>query len=118
MIETTSITVGIPVGELEEATRWYARLLDAGPDIEPVEGIVEFEVRDGVWLQLFEGSGGSGESVIRLGVPDVDAARERLGGLGFEVGEVERVPGVIAFCDIADPWRNQLSLYQVLSETA
>ncbi|HJV04616.1 MAG TPA: VOC family protein [Actinomycetota bacterium] len=114
MIETTSVTVGIPVADLEEAIRWYTRLLDAGSDIEPVEGVVEFEVRDGFWLQLFEGAGGSGEAVIRLGVLDIDAARERLVGIGLEVGEIERIPNVIAFCDLMDPWGNGLSLYQVL----
>ena len=44
MIETTSITIAIPVGNLEEATRWYAELLKDQPDIEPVGGIREFEV--------------------------------------------------------------------------
>jgi catechol 2,3-dioxygenase-like lactoylglutathione lyase family enzyme len=113
MIETTSVTVGIPVGDLEEATRWYARVLEAGADLEPVEGIVEFEVRDGFWLQLFEGTGGSGEAVVRLGVRNIDGARERLLGLGLSVDEVERIPGVIDLCELADPWGNRLSLYQV-----
>jgi catechol 2,3-dioxygenase-like lactoylglutathione lyase family enzyme len=115
MIETTSVTVGIPVGDLREAIRWYGRVLDTRPDIEPVEGVVELEVRDGFWLQLFEEGSGSGEAMIRFGVGDIDAARERLAGLGIEVGRVERVPGVIAFCDFSDPWGNRLSLYQVLS---
>jgi catechol 2,3-dioxygenase-like lactoylglutathione lyase family enzyme len=114
MIETTSITVGFLVSDLAEAIRWYTALLDAEPDLEPVEGIAEFEVREGFWLQLSEGSGGS-EAVLGLGVRNVDAARERLVGMGIPVGEVERIPGVIAFCDFTDPWGNGLSLYQVLA---
>jgi hypothetical protein len=90
-------------------------LLDTGPDIEPVEGIVEFEVREGIWLQLFEGRGGSGKAVLGLGVRNVDAARERLVAMDIPVGEVERIPGVIASCDLTDPWGNRLSLYQVLA---
>ncbi len=115
MIETTSITVGIPVGDLDDATAWYGRLLEAEPDIKPVEGILESEVRDGFWLQLFEAEGGSGEAVVRFGVREIEAATGRLREVGIEVGEVERVEGVIAFCDFADPWGNVLSLYQILS---
>jgi hypothetical protein len=29
---------------------------------------------------------------------------------------LEEVEGVIAFCDLTDPWGNQLSLYQVLTQ--
>jgi hypothetical protein len=115
VIETTSVTIGMPVGRMDEAVNWYAELLDTGPDIEPVEGIVEFEVREGIWLQLFEGRGGSGKAVLGFGVRNVDAARERLVGMDIPVGEVERIPGVIAFCDLTDPWGNRLSLYQVLA---
>jgi hypothetical protein len=115
MIETTSVTIGMPVGRMDEAIGWYRRLLGTGPDIEPVEGIVEFEVREGFWLQLSEGRGGSGGAVLSLGVRNVDAARERLVGMEIPVGEVERIPGVIAFCDLTDPWGNRLSLYQVLA---
>lgn len=114
-LETSSVTLGIPVGDLAEAGRWYQRLLDTTISLEPVEGILELEVRDGFWLQLFEDDGGSGHAVLRFGVRDVEAARTRLTDLGVEVGEVARVAGVIAFCDFVDPWGNALSFYEVLA---
>jgi hypothetical protein len=117
MIQTTSVTVGIPVGDLADATAWYGRLLEAEPDIEPVEGILEYEVRDGFWLQISEGERGSGEAVIRFGVRDIEAARGRLIEAGIEVGDVERIDGLIALLDFVDPWRNNLGFYQVLSRS-
>lgn len=114
MIETTSVTVGIPVGDPDEAVSWYGKLLDAAPDIEPVEGILEFEVRPGFWLQIAEGNRGSGDAVIRLGVRDLDAALARLHTIGIETGDIQRIPGVIMFSDFSDPWDNDLGLYQVL----
>jgi catechol 2,3-dioxygenase-like lactoylglutathione lyase family enzyme len=107
---TTSITVGLPVRDLDAARGWYERVLGRVADIEPVPGIVEFEVHPGSWLQLHDGD----QTVFRIGVKDVGAARSRLLQSGIEVGPVERVEGVIAFCEFSDPDGNRLSLYQVL----
>jgi hypothetical protein len=113
----TSVTIGLPVASLPDASAWYARLLDRTSDLEPVPGVEEFEPIPGCWLQLFEGPPGQGcAGVVRFGVTDVQAERARLVGLGIPVGPIERVEGVIAFCDLTDPWGNQLSLYQVLAE--
>jgi len=114
MIETTSMTVGIQVGDLEQAKAWYGRLLDATPDIEPVEGILEYEVHAGFWLQISRGDQSSGGSVVRFGVRDIESARKRLIDNGVVVGEIERIEGIIALLDLRDPWDNQLSFYQVL----
>jgi predicted enzyme related to lactoylglutathione lyase len=115
----TSVTIGLPVASLPDASAWYGRLLGRSADLEPVPGIEEFEPVPGCWLQLFEGASGSGyECVVRFGVSDIEAARARLVGFGIPVGPIERVEGVIAFCDFTDPWGNQLSLYQVLISPA
>lgn len=58
----TSVTVGIPVPGLSEATEWYGRFLGPRPGITPAPGIREFETVPRFWLQLFvsEELGGSG----------------------------------------------------------
>jgi lactoylglutathione lyase len=114
-MRATSITVGVPVSDLDGAKRWYEQILGIGPGIEPVRGIHEYEVSKGCWLQLFEGEPSSSENVFRIGVEDVERERERLLSLGVPVQETERVEGVIAFCDFVDPDGNCLSLYQVLA---
>ena len=106
----TSITVGLPVSDVKAARAWYQRVLGKVADIEPVEGIVEFEVHPGSWLQLHDGD----QTAFRIGVEDLEATRNRLLTSGIEVGPIERVEGVIAFCDFSDPDGNHLSLYQVL----
>ena len=52
--------------------------------------------------------------LVRVGVEDIDAERRRLLDLAVAVEDTERVEGVIAFCDFADPDGNRLSLYEVL----
>jgi predicted enzyme related to lactoylglutathione lyase len=107
---TTSVTIGLPVRDLDAARAWYERVLGKVADIEPVPGILEFEVHPGSWLQLHDGD----RTVFRIGVKDVEAARDRLATMGIFVAPIERVEGVIAFFEFSDPDGNHLSLYQVL----
>ena len=50
----TSVTVGIPVGDLAAAIAWYDAVLDRRPAIEPAAGIVEYEFAC-TWIQLMGG---------------------------------------------------------------
>ena len=112
-VRITSVTVGIPVSDLIKARVWYEGLLQKrGPDIEPDEGVVEYQVGD-TWLQLFEGAVNSNDGIFRIGVPDIHSERSRLVELGLTPTEVKEVPGVVAYCNFRDPDGNQLSLYTV-----
>ena len=114
----TSVTIGLPVTDLPRARRWYEAVLEVeGPDVEPVEGVVEYQV-GGTWLQLGESRERPGGSTLRLGVPDVHAERERLVGLGIGAGSVEVVEGVITFWDLQDPDGNRLSFYTLATDAA
>jgi catechol 2,3-dioxygenase-like lactoylglutathione lyase family enzyme len=108
-----SVTVSLPVADLERSVAWYRRALQLeNPDLEPAEGVVEFRV-GAVWLQLAQGAGvtaGNGVTV-RFGVPDVAAERARLRGQGIEVGELEQVENVLEYFDFLDPDGNRLSFY-------
>src|SRR5919108_257163 len=106
-MKVTSTTVGIPVSDVETTRRWYERIFELEPDVEPAEGIYEYELSPGSWLQLFQGASGSSEHIFRLGVEDVDGERDRLLRLGVSVHEIERIEGVIAFCEFADPVGNR-----------
>lgn len=109
----TSVTVGIPVGDLAAAITWYDAVLERRPALEPAAGIVEYEFA-GTWIQLIGGQHGSSGWVLRYGVDDLPTERARLSGLGVSVGDVDTVPGVISFFDFMDPDGNALSCYQVL----
>lgn len=110
----TSVTIGIPVRDLDAATQWYARVLGKPHDLEPAPGVREFEIA-GTWVQLGEGRPGGSSWNLRIGVPDLPAERRRLEQLGVGLGETQTVPGVISFFEFADPDGNSLSCYQVLA---
>jgi len=110
----TSITIVVPVGDLDAAVAWYRRVFAVREEIEPVAGITELEIFPGCWLQLQKTDGAGGAWMLRYGVPDVERERRRLLDLGVDVGDVQRIAGVIAFADFVDPFGNGLSVYQVL----
>jgi hypothetical protein len=111
----TSVTIGVPVGDLPLATDWYRRLFEPEDAFDPAEGVRELEIFPGCWLQLLEDDRGGGAWVLRYGVRDIEAERRRLVDLEFDVGPVERLEGVVATVDLRDPFGNRLSAYQVLS---
>lgn len=106
-----NVTIGIPVSDLDTASRWYEQVLGKPPDIEPVPGIREFEVA-GTWIQLDQDQATGGNWTLRLGVADLSAERERLDSLGLELSDTHTVPGVISYFTFYDPDGNRLSLYQ------
>jgi catechol 2,3-dioxygenase-like lactoylglutathione lyase family enzyme len=103
--------------ELERARDWYAALLGRPPDLEPADGVHEWRLAPGAWLQLVAGdpsAPGTGQ-LLRLGVGEIEAARAQLAAAGARIGEVTTIAGVVAFCDAADPFGNALSLYEDLT---
>lgn len=53
--------------------------------------------------------------MLRYGVNDLEAERERLQEVGVGLGDVETVPGVIRFFDFQDPDGNMLLLLRAVS---
>jgi predicted enzyme related to lactoylglutathione lyase len=101
----TSITVGIKVKNLEEATSWYKKFLNKSEGISPSEDIIEFEIIEGYWLQLIEDKNVHGNNcVFRLGVEDIEEEHKRITSLGIEVEQINRIEGVVAYCNFKDPF--------------
>jgi catechol 2,3-dioxygenase-like lactoylglutathione lyase family enzyme len=115
MSRIISITHSLEVRDLAVAREWYSRLLGRAPDLEPVPGVLEWELFPSVWLQVAEGENVEATAqMLRLGVEDIDVAVSELSAADIDVGVVERVEGTIAFCEFADPSGNRLSIYQEL----
>ena len=120
MLDVRSVTFGIRTRDIGRARDWYARVLGRPPDIAPAPDVYEWRLAAAAWLQLTprgdEDPGGAG-AIVRIGVADLDVARAALADAGAaRLGDVEVVPGVIAFCDVEDPFGNVLSLYAELDE--
>jgi predicted enzyme related to lactoylglutathione lyase len=108
------MTVAIHVGDREEALAFYCALIGRDPDMGPDPDFYEWEVSPGAWLQLATGRDEIAPSSfrLRLKVEDIDTAVEILRSKGFEPGKVKRLPGLVTFANLTDPWGNPLGVYQ------
>ncbi|MDA0243760.1 MAG: VOC family protein [Chloroflexi bacterium] len=110
-----SITIGIAVNDVEEASRWYQTLLGDVETMEPAPGVIELQLMENVWLQLDGTSDFKiSESIIRLETKDIDFIHKKVKKLMPDVGDVELVEGVIRYFDFKDLAGNKLSYYQLI----
>jgi predicted enzyme related to lactoylglutathione lyase len=116
-MDITSVTVGLPVTDLEASCLWYGAVFErAEPDLEPADGVAEYEV-GGIWIQLLEDpDADENPATVRFGVDDVVAQHTRIAALGIDVGPVECVDGAVDWFDVRDPDGNVLSLYSLADE--
>lgn len=117
-MDITSVTVGLPVTDIEASCLWYGAVFErTEPDLEPEDGVAEYEV-GGIWIQLYVDEQAEENPVsVRFGVDDVAAQHARIGALGIDVGPVECVDGAVDWFDVRDPDGNVLSLFSLVDET-
>ena len=108
------LTIAIHVGEREQALAFYCALIGRDPDMGPDPDFYEWEISPGAWLQLATGRQHIQPSSfrVRLKVDDIEKAVEILRTKGFEPGPVKRLPGLVTFANLTDPWGNPLGVYQ------
>jgi predicted enzyme related to lactoylglutathione lyase len=108
------MTVAIHVGDREEALAFYCALIGRDPDMGPDPDFYEWEISPGAWLQLATGREEIAPSSfrLRLKVDDIEKSVEILRAKGFEPGKVKRLPGLVTFANLTDPWGNPLGVYQ------
>jgi len=110
------LTVAVHVGNRDEALPFYSALIGREPDLGPDENFFEWEISPGAWLQLATNRDRIQPASfrVRLQVDDIDESVALLKHKGFEPSEVQRLPGLVAFANLTDPWGNPLGIYQDL----
>lgn len=113
--EIKSVTIGIPVKNLAEATEWYRKLFSNKEEMTPMEGIWEVLIAPSVWIQLFESEAEeSSAKSINLETNDITLSRELVASLSVRAGEIETVPGTLQYFEFSDPFGNNFSFVQLL----
>jgi hypothetical protein len=110
------LTVAVHVGDREEALAFYCALIGRDPDLWPDPDFYEWEISPGAWLQLATGRSEITPSSfrLRLQVDNLEESVAILSRKGFEPGDIKRLPGLVAFANLTDPWGNPLGVYQDL----
>jgi len=101
----------VPVSDLDRATSFYVDLVGRAPDNTPMPGqLVEWQVREGGWLQVTQDEERAGRGQVNLAVPDLAAAVAELGRRGLATGEVVEVNRGVRLCTVSDPDGNAVTL--------
>lgn len=118
-MKINSVTVGLPVTDLNRAIEWYRKLLGELEEVSPMEGIIEIRVLSSFWLQLFEVEADeSSLKSVNLETENIELSHELVLSLGADTGKIETVPETIHYFEFSDPFGNLLSFYQLLSSNA
>lgn len=113
------LTLGIPVSNLEESSKWYRLLLGEPEEFSPAAGTREFLLAKGSWLQLIETENVVvSDNILRLEVEDINATHKHVGAINAEPGEIVHIPELITLFEFRDVDGNNLSFYELESDAS
>jgi predicted enzyme related to lactoylglutathione lyase len=110
-----SVIAVVPVTDQVTAVTWYKTLLGRDPDVVPTDGVAEWELAPGAWLQVTKDPGRAGNTTVVLVVADIDAQRAACSEAGVALGAVTEYPGIVKTVDAVDPDGNEVTFVQDLS---
>ncbi|OBG13164.1 glyoxalase [Mycolicibacterium celeriflavum] len=103
------IAAVVATSDYPAARSWYSRIMGRGPDLEPIEGVAEWQITATAWLQLITDAERAGRSAVRIGVDDLTGVVAELAGAGIAAGEPVDIAGMVRVVDITDPDGNEVS---------
>ena len=95
------------VADLPAAERWYASLLEGGPQARPMEGLLEWHLGEGFGVQVWLDPERAGRSAMVLRESDLDALAARLTAAGI-APDGPQPGGGARLLPLTDPDGNQV----------
>lgn len=80
----TGLLAQMTVSDLAVAEAWYRRLFGAEPDARPMEGLLEWQLRNTFGVQVFAEPDRAGQSAMVLEVDDVTVTAAELTAAGID----------------------------------
>jgi catechol 2,3-dioxygenase-like lactoylglutathione lyase family enzyme len=109
------IAAVIATRDYATARSWYSRVMGREPDLEPIDGVGEWQIAATAWLQLAEDPDRAGRTAVRIGVDDLAAQISELKSEGITTGELVVIADMVKVVDVADPDGNEVSFVQDLT---
>ncbi|KQR96482.1 glyoxalase [Williamsia sp. Leaf354] len=100
----------VRVTDLAAANSWYEKLFGRHADNNPMPSLVEWQVVDHAWVQVFVDVDRAGSSLLNLAVDDIDTHIAELADRGIHAGEVQTVTKGVQLSNISDPDGNAITL--------
>lgn len=100
------------VPDLAAVREWYVALLGEA-SVVPDEGVLEWEVAPGHWIQLAEEAEHPCNGSVIVETADLTQLHSSLLGEGFDIGDIVDYE-VVKFAELADPAGNVLQFVEVV----
>jgi predicted enzyme related to lactoylglutathione lyase len=114
-VPVNDIAAVVATRDFATARSWYSHVLGRDPDLEPMDGVAEWQITATAWLQLVEDAERAGKSAVRFGVSDLAAQIAELNDAGIATAEPVVIADMVTVVDIADPDGNEVSYVEDIS---
>ena len=101
----------LPVTDHAAAVNWYQEWIGRPPDVEPMDGIAEWQLAQNAWIQVSVDLEPAGQTTVVVGVNDIDAQRSACAAVDVAVGEVNDY-GLVKTAEAVDPAGNKILFVQ------
>lgn len=106
-----SVIAVIPVKDHVAAVAWYGSWIGRDADVVPMDGVAEWNLAGGGWLQVALDPEHAGSTTVVVGVVDADAQHASLAAAGVATGDVQDL-GFIKLVEAVDPDGNKIVFVQ------
>jgi hypothetical protein len=107
----TSVIAVLPVADHAQAVTWYQTWIGRGPDVEPTEGVAEWQMAENAWIQVSADPDAAGHTTVVVGVTDIEAQRTAFANVELALGEIADY-GFIKTAQAVDPAGNKVLFVQ------
>jgi hypothetical protein len=110
-----SVVGVLPVTDHAKAVTWYQKWIGRAPDVEPTEGIAEWQLAENAWIQVTIDPESAGGTTVVIGVKDIDVQRSVCAAVEVAVGDVSDY-GFVKTAEAVDPAGNKILFVQEARE--
>lgn len=111
-----SVVGVLPVTDHKTAVKWYQKWIGRAPDVEPMEGVAEWQLAENAWIQVSVGPESAGRTTVVVGVQDIDAQRSACAAADIAVGDVSDY-GFVKTSEAVDPAGNKVLFVQEVPQS-
>lgn len=100
----------VAVSDIDRSGAWYSALFGRPADNNPMPILLEWQVKDGAWVQITVDEARAGTSMLNLAVSDLQGEREQLEARGVSSGDIVDASKGVQLSALSDPDGNAITL--------
>lgn len=103
-----NVNAVLPVADHAAAVAWYKQWIGRDPDVEPTEGVAEWQIAENAWIQVAHDPESAGRTSVVIGVEDIESHVAGLTSEGMTVGDIQDYD-FIKLSEVVDPDGNKIN---------